>query len=155
MSSSPIPYNTDMHEAIRWLRHRDPPKQDRAWLCSQVNFPNIRTLIELISSRWVSVCITSFYLSLPVILTIDYIFFRNSLTLETQRCKTHFRNVIMFTHPCRNPFSCTHSTVMNRYIQFDSHLSMLTKIPLLLNNGVHHPWAYNTQQSVNSQEPSE
>ena len=103
----------------------------RGWSlwCSAVSFGYISFI-----TFWLSVCITSFYLSLTVILTSHFsniTYFRQ----QQQQNKPMKYYEILPTHT-ETPRNTTRK-IANLYIEFNYHfLTLQTKIPLLLNRSV-------------------
>ena len=97
--------------------------------CSAFSFGNISFI-----TFWQFVCITSFYLSLTVILTSHFsniTYFRQ----QQQQNKPMKYYEILPTH-CETPRNTTRK-IANLYIEFNYHfLTLQKKIPLLLNRSV-------------------
>ena len=98
--------------------------------CSAFSFGNISFI-----TFWQFVCITSFYLSLTVILTSHFsniTYFRQ----QQQQNKPMKYYEILPTH-CETPRNTTRK-IANLYIEFNYHfLTLQKKIPLLLNRSVY------------------
>ena len=112
--------------------------------CSAFSFGNISFI-----TFWQFVCITSFYLSLTVILTSHFsniTYFRQ----QQQQNKPMKYYEILPTH-CETPRNTTRK-IANLYFEFNYHfLTLQKKIPLLLNRSVHRCitiWA--TQKAASS-----
>ena len=112
--------------------------------CSAFSFGNISFI-----TFWQFVCITSFYLSLTVILTSHF----SNITYfkqQQQQNKPMKYYEILPTH-CETPRNTTRK-IANLYIEFNYHfLTLQKKIPLLLNRSVPADLGqYGTWQSVDT-----